>query len=139
MQTITPFYTAEATNIGGRNGHVKSSDGILDLDVKPPTQLGGAVDGYTNPEQLFAAGWAACYGSALTAVKQDVNVTDAQVTVRVSIGKTEAGGFGLAAEISVHLPHASREEAQAAADRAHAVCPYSVATRGNIAVKLLVV
>jgi Ohr subfamily peroxiredoxin len=139
MQEITPFYTAEATNTGGRNGRVKSSDGVLDMDVKPPTQLGGAVDGFTNPEQLFAAGWSACYGSALAAVGKDLNVKDAQVTVRVSIGKTEAGGFGLAAELRVHLPHLMPEEAQAVADKAHAVCPYSVATRGNIPVNLVVV
>lgn len=134
MENITPFYTAEATGIGGRNGHVRSSDGIIDLDVKMPTQLGGQGGHFSNPEQLFAAGYAACFGGAMGAVAAGRNIADAEVNVHVSIGKSDAGGFGIAAELNVRLPHLSLEEAQAVVNDAHQACPYSKATRGNIAV-----
>jgi Ohr subfamily peroxiredoxin len=132
------LYTAVATADGGRaGGGVASSDGNLELPIAPPKELGGSGEG-TNPEQLFAAGYAACFGSAVELVgrrmKQDVS--DAKVTAQVGLGAKGDGGFGLEVELHVDLPHA--EEAQAVVDKAHEVCPYSNATRGNIEVRLVV-
>jgi len=134
------LYTAEATATGGRNGHIKSNNGILDVDVRTPKALGGADDNYTNPEQLFAGGYAACFDSALNLViKQGkVSTGETTVTAEVSIGQIENGGFGLAVALSVNIPGVSVADAQALADRAHEVCPYSNATRGNIEVNITV-
>lgn len=134
------LYTAEATATGGRNGHIKSNNGILDVDVRTPKALGGADDNYTNPEQLFAGGYAACFDSALNLViKQGkVSTGETTVTAEVSIGQIENGGFGLAVALSVNIPGVSFADAQALADRAHEVCPYSNATRGNIEVNITV-
>ena len=132
------LYTAVATADGGRaGGRVVSSDENLELPIAPPKELGGSGEG-TNPEQLFAGGYAACFGSAVEVVgrrmKQDVS--DAKVTAQVGLGATGDGGFGLEVELHVDLPHA--EDAQAVVDKAHEVCPYSNATRGNIEVELVV-
>ena len=134
------LYTAEATATGGRNGHIKSNNGILDVGVRTPKALGGTDDNYTNPEQLFAGGYAACFDSALNLViKQGKLSTGATtVTAEVSIGQIENGGFGLAVALSVNIPGVSIADAQALADRAHEVCPYSNATRGNIEVNIIV-
>lgn len=134
------LYTAEATATGGRNGHIKSNNGILDVDVRTPKALGGTDDNYTNPEQLFAGGYAACFDSALNLViKQGkVSTGETTVTAEVSIGQIENGGFGLAVALSVNIPGVSIADAQALADRAHEVCPYSNATRGNIEVNIIV-
>jgi lipoyl-dependent peroxiredoxin len=135
------LYTAEALSTGdGRNGHARSSDGILDLDVRVPPELGGK-GGATNPEQLFAAGFAACFHSALNRVAStmDVDTSDGTVQARVGIGATGGGTFGLEVELQVALPNAEREAAEKAVARAHEVCPYSNATRGNIEVTLTVV
>lgn len=134
------LYTAEATATGGRNGHIKSNNGILDVDVRTPKALGGADDNYTNPEQLFAGGYAACFDSALNLViKQGkISTGETTVTAEVSIGQIENGGFGLAVALSVNIPGVSVADAQALADRAHEVCPYSNATRGNIEVNITV-
>ncbi|TAF63441.1 MAG: organic hydroperoxide resistance protein [Cytophagales bacterium] len=118
----------------GRNGRVKSSDGIIDLPVRMPTAMGGPGGEFTNPEQLFAAGYAACFGGALGAVAKGRDVGSAEVTVKASIGKTEAGGFGLAVAIHVLLPKLDQATAQQVVEDAHQVCPYSIATRGNIEV-----
>ncbi|MEW1935398.1 organic hydroperoxide resistance protein [Rhodococcus sp. NPDC079359] len=137
MKTI---YTAEALATGeGRNGHSRTSDGRLDLDLAIPEAMGGSGNG-TNPEQLFAAGYAACFHSALQMVaRQDkADVTDSAVGARVDIGPNDAGGFQLAVTLEVTLPNLSRENAQALADKAHQVCPYSNATRGNIDVTVTV-
>lgn len=131
-------YTASVTNVGARTGSVKSDDGILDLEVRQPQALGGPKGNFTNPEQLFAAAYAACFGGALQAAGKGKNMADATVTVLVHIGSDSEGGFGLGAEIHVSLPHVSKEEAQAIVERAHATCPYSKAVRGNIDVKLVV-
>ena len=134
------LYTAEAlTTGGGRSGHGRSSDGLLDVVLAPPKEMGGSGEG-TNPEQLFAVGYAACFHSALRLVAKqaNANVDDSAVGARVSLGPNGAGGFGLAVVLEVTLPHVSREEAQALADKAHAVCPYSNATRGNIDVAVTV-
>ncbi|MFD2521766.1 organic hydroperoxide resistance protein [Emticicia soli] len=134
------LYTASATATGGRNGHVKSDNGILDLQVRMPKALGGATDDYTNPEQLFAAGYSACFDSALNRVIKTLKVETGETTVnaKVSIGQLENGGFGLAVELAVNVPGVSQEQAQKLVEEAHKICPYSNATRGNIDVQLTV-
>lgn len=136
MVKIEPFYTAEVTGTGGRNGSVKSSDGVIDLPVRMPSAMGGQGGAYTNPEQLFAAGYSACFGGAIGAVAKGRDVKDAQITTQVSIGKTAEGGFGLAVNMEVKLPNLDLETAQQVVEEAHQVCPYSVATRGNIEVNV---
>ena len=135
METI---YTASAVATGdGRNGHVQSVDQILDLDVRIPQEMGGP-GGATNPEQLFAAGYAACFHSALRAVagRAKADTSDSEVTADVSIGSREDGGFQLAVRLEVALPALSEEQARELVEQAHQVCPYSHATRGNIDVEL---
>jgi len=134
------MYTAVATATGGRNGHVKSDNGVLDLQVRMPKALGGRDDDNTNPEQLFAAGYAACFDSALNLILKQARIKtgETSVTAKVSLGQTENGGFGLAVEMAVNIPNISQEEAQDFVEKAHQVCPYSNATRGNIDVKLMV-
>jgi Ohr subfamily peroxiredoxin len=130
---------AHATG-GGRDGHVRSEDDRLDLDTRPPRELGGSGDG-TNPEQLFAAGFAACFLSAIHAVgrAEKLDTTDAAVSASVGIGPDGDGGFALAVELDVYIPRVGREQADDLVEKAHRVCPYSNATRGNIPVKLTVV
>lgn len=137
MRTI---YTASATTRGGREGRVESSDGVLDLGLSMPEGLGGDGGNGTNPEQLFAAGYAACFESALRLVagQQDKTVGDASITANVGLGKTDDGGFGLDVELVGGMPELAREDAEELMQAAHQVCPYSVATRGNIDVKLTV-
>jgi lipoyl-dependent peroxiredoxin len=133
------LYTAEATVKGGRaHGHGKTTDGTLEVDLRIPPELGGEGGG-TNPEQLFAVGFASCFESALSAVsrRQKVDADDAVIDSKVSLLPNESRGFDLAVELDVTLP--SIEDAAAAAEvvkAAHKVCPYSNATRGNIDVKL---
>jgi Ohr subfamily peroxiredoxin len=134
------LYEAVAHATGdGRNGHARTDDGLLDVDVRVPTELGGP-GGATNPEQLFAAGYAACFHSALkfTAARQKLDVSDSEVSATVFLGMVETG-FGLAVELDVHLPSLDPEAAERLTHDAHQVCPYSNATRGNIEVKLTVV
>ncbi len=137
MQTLYST-TAHATG-DGRNGHVQSDDGFVDADVRMPPELGGG-GGATNPEQLFAAGYAACFHSALRLVagQAGVDTTDSAVSATVHIGP-DGAGFGLAVELDVSLPNAEREAATQVAEQAHQVCPYSNATRGNIDVTVTVV
>ncbi len=135
------IYTTTATATGdGRNGHTATEDGMVAHDMRTPKELGGA-GGAANPEQLFAAGYAACFHSAmkLVAKPMDVDATDSAVSVTVGLGMHEGGAFNLALEIDVHVPNATNEQAQALVERAHEVCPYSNATRGNVEVKLGVV
>ena len=136
---MTPLYTASATATGGRSGRVLSADGVLDLPITVPKGLGGSGETGANPEQLFAAGYAACFGSALGLVArmQKVNLGTVKITANVSIGKDESG-FGLSVELVGHLPDLERSQAEALLSAAHQVCPYSKATRGNIAVTLTV-
>ncbi|MDL9944618.1 organic hydroperoxide resistance protein [Gordonia sp. ABSL11-1] len=132
------IYTAEALATGdGRNGHARTSDGKIDLDLDMPKELGGSGVG-TNPEQLFAAGYAACFHSALRLVagQSGADVTDSAVGARVSLGSTDTGGFGLAVELEVTLPAVDDATAKSLVEKAHEVCPYSNATRGNIDVTL---
>ncbi|MCS0638222.1 organic hydroperoxide resistance protein [Streptomyces sp. LP05-1] len=134
------LYTAVAT-ANGREGRAVSSDGTLDLPLGFPKSMGGNGEG-TNPEQLFAAGYAACFASALGAVgrQEKIDVKDASVTAEVSIGKDAGdGGFALSVALRVELPdHLQGEAGQALLEKAHAFCPYSKATRGNIPVELVV-
>ncbi|MDR6170274.1 organic hydroperoxide resistance protein [Curtobacterium sp. SORGH_AS_0776] len=134
-------YTAAAhATGGGRDGHVRSEDDRLDLDTRPPKEMGGSGEG-TNPEQLFAAGYAACFLGALHAAGRelDVDTTGAEVSAEVGIGGTGNGGFGLAVELDVYAPAARPEQRRRLAERAHEICPYSNATRGNITVALSIV
>lgn len=134
------LYRAEATSTGGRDGRSISSDGLLDVKLAPPKELGGA-GGATNPEQLFAAGYSACFLSAVrhVATAQKLAVpADATVKATVGIGPIPAG-FGLEVKLEVNLPGLDRATAQALIDKAHQVCPYSNATRGNIEVALTLV
>lgn len=128
-------YTAEATVTGGREqGHGRSSDGELDVQLRPPTEGGG-----TNPEQLFAVGYAACFEGALGVVgrRERKEVTDASIDSRVSLVTTEERGFNVAVELNVTLPQVEDpEEARRIVAEAHKVCPYSNATRGNVEVTL---
>jgi osmotically inducible protein OsmC len=133
------LYTAKATSTGdGRNGHVVSSDQRLDLDLALPPEMGGSGDG-TNPEQLFAAGYAACFHSALRVVahRAGVNPGESTVTAEVGIGP-EGDAFGLVVTLIIGIPGLDRERARELAEAAHQVCPYSRATRGNISVELRV-
>ena len=130
------LYTATALATGdGRNGHARSDDGILDLDLRMPKEMGGA-GGAANPEMLFALGYAACFHSALKLVagQDKLNVTGSEVSASVGIGPLEGGGFGLAVGLDVHTPNLDKATAEALVAKAHAVCPYSNATRGNIEV-----
>ena len=136
----TVLYTAEATSTGdGRNGHVTSSDNRIDLDLAMPREMGGTGDG-VNPEQLFAAGYAACFHSALRLVSRRAGVEpgDTTITGEVGIGP-EGDAFGLVVTLVIHMPGLDREKARELADAAHQVCPYSRAVRGNISVELRLV
>lgn len=137
MKTL---YTTKVTATGGRNGHVKSDNGVLDLEVKMPKALGGANDDFANPEMLFAAGYSACFDSALNRIisLSKTKTGETTVTAEVSIGQLENGGFGLAVQLDVNIPEVSLEEAQTLTEKAHEICPYSNATRNNIEVKLSV-
>lgn len=138
---MSVLYTAEALATGdGRNGHVRSDDGKVEFDLSIPKEMGGNGSG-TNPEQLFAAGYAACFHSALRTVARMTkeNVEDSAVGAKVGIGPNENGGFGLTVTLEISLPHLPLDEAKVLADKAHQVCPYSNATRGNIPVDVIVV
>lgn len=137
VQLEKRLYTAVATATSGREGRVKSDDGVLDLAVVPPKVLGGSGATGTNPEQLFAAGYAACFGSALMHVarSQKLKIGPVQITAHVTIGSV-GQGFGLAVELSASIPELPKDQAKALLDAAHQVCPYSNATRGNIQVDL---
>ena len=134
-------YTANATATGGREGIAKSDDGRLDIKLSTPKNLGGDDGQGTNPEQLFAAGYAACFIGALKHVAGEEKVTlpkDLHIDASVSIGPIE-GGFGIAVKLAVSLGDMDKAAAQALVEKADLVCPYSNATRGNIAKELTIV
>lgn len=138
MQTIKALYTATATATGGRDGRAVSSDGILDVKLSTPRELGGQGGEATNPEQLFAAGYSACFIGAIKFVASQSRKqipADASITGKVGIGQIP-GGFGLEVELNISLPGLDRAEAEDLVAKAHQVCPYSNATRGNIDVRL---
>jgi lipoyl-dependent peroxiredoxin len=132
------MYVAEATAHGGRDGYVTSQDGQIELKVAMPPQLGGDGNG-TNPEQLFAAGYSACFQSALGVVARQAkaDISGSTVTAKVGIGTTDAGGFGLTVALEAHIPDMDEATAKDLLDKAHQVCPYSNATRGNIPVEIV--
>jgi lipoyl-dependent peroxiredoxin len=137
------LYTAEATATGGRkNGHAYSSDGAIDVQINPPKEVGGSGQG-TNPEQLFAAGYAACFDNALASVaridKIDLDPARTSVTALVSLAKHPEGGYGLAVELRVAVPDLPRDQVEDLVAKAHRRCPYSRATEGNVDVQLTVV
>ena len=137
---MTTLYTAHVTVHGGREGRATSSDKVLDLPLAMATELGGKDGAATNPEQLFAAGYAACFESALRLVSktQKVTFTDVHVTAHVALTKTDAEGFRLVTELHGAFIGLDRGEAQDLMEAAHQVCPYSKATRGNMEVTLVV-
>ncbi|TDQ11680.1 organic hydroperoxide resistance protein [Pedobacter metabolipauper] len=130
------LYTASVTAKGGRDGHIKSSDGIIDMELRKPREMGGQ-GGSSNPEQLFAGAWGACYLGALGSVAEHggVDVSEANVQVHVSFNK-DGNSFVLSADLDVHIPGISIEEAQQLAEKAHRACPYSKAVRGNIETRI---
>jgi Ohr subfamily peroxiredoxin len=136
---MKPLYTATVTASGGRDGKIESATPPLALPLSTPKALGGPGGDATNPEQLFAAGYSACFLSALKLVAraQKTAVDDATITAEVTLGKSDAGAFTLAVKLIGKLPGKSRQEAEALLHAAHQVCPYSNATRGNIAVELV--
>lgn len=137
MKTL---YQTTVAVTGGRNGKVISEDGILELEVRTPKEMGG-VSGYTNPEQLFAAGYAACFDSALNLIMNQAKVKPEQpstVKATVGLGANADGGYGLAVTLAVTIPGVDKEQARQLVEKAHTVCPYSNATRGNIEVDLQV-
>lgn len=136
------LYTAEATATGGRQGRVRSSDGVLDTPLAHPKELGGPGGAATNPEQLFAAGYAACFENALLRVARErkAPLKESSVTARVGIGREDDGYFRLSVDLQVSAPGRDKAEVEEMARIAHEeVCPYSRATRGNIDVNLSVV
>jgi osmotically inducible protein OsmC len=140
IQPVEVLYTAVATAENGRDGRVASDDGKLDVVVNPPKELGGSGAG-TNPEQLFAAGYSACFQGALGVVARQAkaDISGSRVTAKVGFGKTPAGGYGLTVEIAASIPNVDAATAKELLEQAHQVCPYSNATRGNITVELTVV
>ena len=132
------LYTAEATSTGGRDGRARTAEGNLDLSLKPPKELGGPEGDATNPEQLFALGFSSCFLSALSllARSEKISAKEFTVTARVDLGQTDDGGFGIQAELDCKLPGVEEDKAGELVRKAHHVCPYSKATRGNIDVQI---
>jgi lipoyl-dependent peroxiredoxin len=143
MDTIKPLFTATATATGGRNGHTEASDGSLKADLSVAKEMGGpGKPGTTTPEHLFAAGYAACFGGALdfVAKRQKKDASKAKIVCAVSIGPREGGGFGIAVKMQVEDKSLPQAELAALTKEAHEqICPYSHATRGNVAVDFTVV
>ena len=139
--SIKPLYTAHATSTGGRNGHTRSDDGMIDVNLSVPKEMGGPGNpGTATPEHLFAAGYAACFGGALDyiAKQHKKDATRATVKCAVTIGPRDKGGFGLAVVLDVSDNSLPQAELQALANVAHEkICPYSHATRGNVDVKVV--
>ena len=134
------IYTAEAVVEGGREGHGRTSDGRLEVNLSVPEEIGGAGGPGTNPEQLFAVGYAACFQSALLGVAKgrELDASESTIAARVGIGPTGHGGFGLTVALDLHAPHLERGDAEELMARAHERCPYSNATRDNVGVTLTV-
>ncbi|BCI70287.1 organic hydroperoxide resistance protein [Sphingomonas paucimobilis] len=134
-------YQTQARATGGRDGHARSQDGTLDLALSTPKELGGAGGDGTNPEQLFAAGYSACFIGALKVAGQQLKLkvpADVAVSAKVGIGPRAAGGFGITTDLTVELPGLDRADAEKLVEAAHQICPYSNATRGNVDVGLTI-
>jgi osmotically inducible protein OsmC len=140
VEIVKILYTAEAVVEGGRAGHGRTSDGRLEVDLSVPEDMGGQGGAGTNPEQLFAVGYAECFQSALLNVAngRKLDASDSSITSRVGLGPTGHGGMSLTVGLDLHAPHLSPAEAADLMARAHELCPYSNATRGNIDVSLTV-
>ncbi len=132
------LYTAKAIATGERNGHVKSDNGVLDIEVRTPVSLGGPKGDFLNPEMLFAGGYAACFDSALMNVirQEKISAGTTAVTAEVSLGKNDDGKYNLEITLDVLIPAVTQTQAEDLANKAHQVCPYSNATRGNVQVTL---
>lgn len=137
--TIDVKYETQASATGGRDGHARTQDGALDVKLSTPRELGGAGGEGTNPEQLFAAGYSACFIGALKVAGQQLKVKvpdDVSVSAKVGIGPRAAGGFGITTDLTIALPGLDRAQAETLVEAAHQICPYSNATRGNVDVGL---
>ena len=137
--TIDVKYETQASATGGRDGHARTQDGSLDVKLSTPRELGGAGGDGTNPEQLFAAGYSACFIGALKVAGQQLKVKvpdDVSVSAKVGIGPRAAGGFGITTDLTIALPGLDRAQAEKLVEAAHQICPYSNATRGNVDVGL---
>ena len=135
-------YSTRATATGGRDGTARSEDGRFEVNLSTPKELGGAGGAGSNPEQLFAAGYSACFIGALNVAAQQLKVkvpAGTQVTATVGIGPRSEGGFGITADLEVSLPGLDRSDAERLVEAAHQICPYSNATRNNVDVGLTVV
>jgi osmotically inducible protein OsmC len=132
------LYTAEATVVGGREGHGRTSDGRLEVDFDVPSEMGGSGGAGTNPEQLLALGWAACFQSSMQryAFDRKLDLSGTRITSHIGIGTLKSGGLGLVAALDLDAPGLSRADAVYLLERAHETCPYSRATRGNVEVRL---
>ncbi len=140
--SVNVLYRTRATATGGRDGHAATADGSFDVTLAVPKELGGAGGPGNNPEQLFAAGYSACFIGAMKAVAAQSGPkvpANTSVTAEVGIGPRSEGGFGLAVALEVSLPGLERHDAEALVQKAHQVCPYSNATRNNVDVRLSVV
>ncbi len=132
------LYTAEATVAGGREGHGRTSDGRFEVDFDVPSEMGGSGGPGTNPEQLLALGWAACFQSSMQryAFERKLDLSGTRITSHIDIGPLKTGGFGLAASLDLDAPGLNRADAVYLMEKAHETCPYSRATRGNVDVLL---
>ena len=139
---VTVIYKTTATSTGGRDGSAKSDDGSVDVKLVVPKEMGGPGGVGANPEKLFAAGYSACFLGAMKAVsgKEGIRVpADATVTAEIGFGPRSEGGYGITASLTISMPGVDRADAEKLVQAAHAVCPYSNATRGNVDVGLSVV
>ncbi len=140
--SITPIYFTRATATGGRDGSAKSEDGRLDVNLSVPKAMGGDDGPGTNPEQLFAAGYSACFIGAMGVAAREMGAnlpSDVSVSAKIGIGPRGEGGFGITADLEVHIPGMDKDTAETLVNNAHQICPYSNATRNNIDVGLTVV
>jgi osmotically inducible protein OsmC len=139
--SVNVLYRTSATATGGRDGHARSEDGKVDVQLSTPKELGGSGGSGTNPEQLFAAGYSACFIGALRVAGQQLKTqvpADTSITATVGIGPRSEGGFGITADLVISLPGIGRGDAQRLVDTAHQICPYSNATRNNVDVRLTI-
>lgn len=131
------LFEMSATTKGGRNGHVKSSDGVLDFELKMPTQMGGDGGHYTNPEQLFAAGYSACFDSALQMIaRMEKLKIESTTTANIGLAMSSPTSYGLTATLDVVVKGVDNEKALELLEKAHSMCPYSLALKGNVDVKI---
>ncbi|WP_317128839.1 organic hydroperoxide resistance protein [Hymenobacter elongatus] len=136
---IEKIFTAQAKAKGGRDGHVTTNNNVLTIDLSTPKEMGGpGKTGATNPEQLFAAGYAACFEGALGVAARQAKVQLQEVTIEafIGFGKAEDGGYGISADLHINLPGFEQAQAEELVEAAHGICPYSRATKGNIEVTL---